>query len=304
MPTSRRNTCACRRRRCGSPRRHVRARRACAHDPRLRRGHAGRRARDARRPGARRQRSGGRRGVDAARRRRQGHLGAAATHPHEETLTPVQSGKWANLQRQDYIPSRLVENLYWLGRYTVRCENNARLLLRTLAARSDARVWAHARQICRDLGAVAPKREVFDALRTRECAGPAGRRQASRLVRIAGAQPAVGALLARRRRPAAPDAGGHGHARQQPRSLRTRAAVARRAHRLLRRRHDARRGLARDAPRPAHRAHAVRRQHPRAPAREPRTPRGPRPSSGCSTSATARLSTARATSAFRACRRC
>jgi uncharacterized alpha-E superfamily protein len=96
--------------------------------------------------------------------------------PHDDTVAqaetaPVQSGKWANLQRQDYIPSRLVENLYWLGRYTVRCENNARLLLRTLAARSDARVWVHARQICRDLGAVSAETEILDALRTRDSQG-------------------------------------------------------------------------------------------------------------------------------------
>src|SRR6478752_908767 len=92
-------------------------------------------------------------------------------NPHEDTLTSIQSGKWANLQRQDYIPSRLVENLYWLGRYTVRCENTARLLLRTLGARSDARVWAHSRQICRDLGAVSAETEIFDALRTRDSQG-------------------------------------------------------------------------------------------------------------------------------------
>jgi hypothetical protein len=91
--------------------------------------------------------------------------------PHDETITSAQSGKWANLQRQDYIPSRLVENLYWLGRYTVRCENASRLLLRTLAARAEARVWTHARQICRDLGAVSAEGEVFDALRTRESQG-------------------------------------------------------------------------------------------------------------------------------------
>ena len=89
----------------------------------------------------------------------------------DETVAPVQSGRWSNLQRQDYIPSRLVENLYWLGRYTVRSENTARLMLRTLAARSDARVWAHARQICRDLGVVAAGTEVFDALRTRDGQG-------------------------------------------------------------------------------------------------------------------------------------
>ena len=87
---------------------------------------------------------------------------------HEDTLTAVQSGRWATAQRQDYIPSRLVENLYWLGRYTVRCENIARLLLRTLAARSDARVFPHARQVCRDLGAVGPDGDVFDALRDQD----------------------------------------------------------------------------------------------------------------------------------------
>ncbi len=81
------------------------------------------------------------------------------------------TGTWASFQRQDYIPSRLVENLYWLGRYTVRAENDARLLLRTLGARSDARVWHHARQICRDLGAVSPDLEIYDALRSRDAPG-------------------------------------------------------------------------------------------------------------------------------------
>jgi uncharacterized circularly permuted ATP-grasp superfamily protein/uncharacterized alpha-E superfamily protein len=94
-----------------------------------------------------------------------------ADNPHEETITSVQSGRWALLQRQDYIPSRLVENLYWLGRYTVRCENSSRLLLRTLAARSDSRVWAHAQKICRDLGVIEKEAEVIDALRTPDAPG-------------------------------------------------------------------------------------------------------------------------------------
>jgi len=94
---------------------------------------------------------------------------------HDETLSPespdAQSGRWVNA-RHDYIPSRLVENLYWLGRYTVRCENTARLLLRSLAARSDSRVFPHARQICRNLGAVAREGEIFDALRVPGEFGP------------------------------------------------------------------------------------------------------------------------------------
>jgi len=95
--------------------------------------------------------------------------------PHDETRQPeplnLQPGKWAAQARQDYIPSRLVENLYWLGRYAVRCENIARLLQRTLAARSDARVFPHARQVCRDLGAVAEDGNVFDALRVTDSQG-------------------------------------------------------------------------------------------------------------------------------------
>jgi uncharacterized circularly permuted ATP-grasp superfamily protein/uncharacterized alpha-E superfamily protein len=57
--------------------------------------------------------------------------------------------------RHDDIPSRLVENLYWFGRYTVRCEDKARLLRGTLAARVDEDVWNAAVRFCRDLGVVA-----------------------------------------------------------------------------------------------------------------------------------------------------
>jgi uncharacterized circularly permuted ATP-grasp superfamily protein/uncharacterized alpha-E superfamily protein len=80
-------------------------------------------------------------------------------------------GKWTMQARQDYIPSRLVENLYWLGRYTVRCENVARLTLRTLAARSDGRVFPHARQVCRNLDVIGPESEIVDALRTPDARG-------------------------------------------------------------------------------------------------------------------------------------
>jgi uncharacterized circularly permuted ATP-grasp superfamily protein/uncharacterized alpha-E superfamily protein len=90
-------------------------------------------------------------------------LGAAGTDSAQEGAPAA--GKWATAQRQDYIPSRLVENLYWLGRYAVRCENTARLLMRTLGARSDARVWVHARDICRDMEAVEPEGEVAGAVR-------------------------------------------------------------------------------------------------------------------------------------------
>jgi uncharacterized circularly permuted ATP-grasp superfamily protein/uncharacterized alpha-E superfamily protein len=74
-------------------------------------------------------------------------------------------------QRHDHIPSRLVENLYWLGRYAVRAENNARLLLRTLGARSDPRTWQRAIEISRALDALGPEQEIFDALRSRDAPG-------------------------------------------------------------------------------------------------------------------------------------
>ena len=66
---------------------------------------------------------------------------------------PVSAVKTHSAQvRHDDIPSRLVENLYWFGRYTVRCEDKARLLRGTLAARSDEAVWNAAVKFCRDLG--------------------------------------------------------------------------------------------------------------------------------------------------------
>jgi uncharacterized circularly permuted ATP-grasp superfamily protein/uncharacterized alpha-E superfamily protein len=97
-----------------------------------------------------------------------------ASDTHEETLAEAQTVRIAPAERKDYIPSRLVENLYWLGRYAVRCENSARLLLRTLAARSDSRVWSHARDICLALGAVPPSTDVPDALRAPESQGLRG----------------------------------------------------------------------------------------------------------------------------------
>jgi uncharacterized circularly permuted ATP-grasp superfamily protein/uncharacterized alpha-E superfamily protein len=96
---------------------------------------------------------------------------ALSSGAHDEPDPASQSGRWADYQRQDYSPSRLVENLYWLGRYAVRAENTARLLMRTLAARSDSRVWQHAQQVCRVLGVVAPEQDVAEALRSREPQG-------------------------------------------------------------------------------------------------------------------------------------
>ena len=57
--------------------------------------------------------------------------------------------------RHDEVPSRLVENLYWFGRYLVRCEDKARLLRATLAARVDFAAWQAAVSAGRSLGVIA-----------------------------------------------------------------------------------------------------------------------------------------------------
>ncbi|HTV79001.1 MAG TPA: circularly permuted type 2 ATP-grasp protein [Steroidobacteraceae bacterium] len=62
--------------------------------------------------------------------------------------------------RQEFTPSRLVENLFWMGRYTVRCEDKAELLRATLAVRVDQQLWRSAARLCRELdviGTLDPK---------------------------------------------------------------------------------------------------------------------------------------------------
>ena len=67
--------------------------------------------------------------------------------------------------RDQQIPSRLVENLYWFGRYLVRCEDKARLLRGTISARLDEKVWNFAVEYCRTLGVVAPDSDPARSLR-------------------------------------------------------------------------------------------------------------------------------------------
>lgn len=66
--------------------------------------------------------------------------------------------------RADEIPSRLVENLFWLGRYAVRCEGKARLLRSTLGARIDASVWKSAVALCHYFGLTEQDRDPAQSL--------------------------------------------------------------------------------------------------------------------------------------------
>ncbi len=70
-----------------------------------------------------------------------------------------------SLVRQDDIPSRVVENLFWLGRYAVRCEDKSRLIRSTLAVRVDASSWRLAVKFCRDLGFVGARLDPSESLR-------------------------------------------------------------------------------------------------------------------------------------------
>ena len=67
--------------------------------------------------------------------------------------------------RYDEIPSRLVENLYWFGRYSVRCEDKASLLRATLGSRIDDSVWKAAVGICRHIGLIPLDAEPTGSLR-------------------------------------------------------------------------------------------------------------------------------------------
>jgi uncharacterized circularly permuted ATP-grasp superfamily protein len=137
--------------------------------------------------------------------------------------------------RPDEVPSRLAENLFWLGRYTVRCADNARLLRSTVRVRIDRSVWIHAVRMPRPGAAgqgLRVARQPRGPLRNR------GGRQANRLVRLPGTQPLLGTLLACGRRTATAGAGGNCVAPGTTRSARATRAIPGGAIRLRRRRHD------------------------------------------------------------------
>ena len=77
----------------------------------------------------------------------------------------VSAGTPALRLRQQQIASRLVESLYWFGRYLARCEDKARLLRGTIAARIDEPVWTAALAFCREIGAVSAGAEPATSLR-------------------------------------------------------------------------------------------------------------------------------------------
>jgi uncharacterized alpha-E superfamily protein len=70
--------------------------------------------------------------------------------------------------RHDELPSGLVENLFWLGRYAERCENKTRLLRATFAVRADPRLWETALATCYHFGVLDEEREPAESLFDRD----------------------------------------------------------------------------------------------------------------------------------------
>jgi len=58
------------------------------------------------------------------------------------------AGSAPRVLRHDDLPSRLAENLFWLGRYSERCDGKARLIRATLGVRANVLFWPEALQTC------------------------------------------------------------------------------------------------------------------------------------------------------------
>jgi uncharacterized circularly permuted ATP-grasp superfamily protein/uncharacterized alpha-E superfamily protein len=79
---------------------------------------------------------------------------AADRHAFDDGGTPGATSRTA--VRHDDLPSSLAENLFWLGRYSERCDGKARLLRASLTVRSNGAAWPMAVDTCRRFG-VMPK---------------------------------------------------------------------------------------------------------------------------------------------------
>ena len=62
--------------------------------------------------------------------------------------------------RHDDLPSSLAENLFWLGRYSERCEDKARLLRATMGMRPNTTLWPQVLETCRHFVATS----LFDTV--------------------------------------------------------------------------------------------------------------------------------------------
>jgi len=66
--------------------------------------------------------------------------------------------------RNEDLPSRLVENLFWMGRYADRCDAKARLVRASLALDSRSESWRHAMHVCAHFGVLADDADLAASL--------------------------------------------------------------------------------------------------------------------------------------------
>ncbi|HEY5808821.1 MAG TPA: circularly permuted type 2 ATP-grasp protein, partial [Povalibacter sp.] len=93
----------------------------------------------------------------------------APDHTAEDADSAVPANR--RRSRNEDLPSRLVENLFWMGRYAERCEDKARLARATLALDTRSDSWKHAINTCAHFGVLAEKADLttslFDAANSR-----------------------------------------------------------------------------------------------------------------------------------------
>lgn len=65
--------------------------------------------------------------------------------------------------RHQEVPSRVGENLFWLGRYQERCEHKLRLLRGTLNWRVDEKLWQHGQAACERAGVILDNDDISAA---------------------------------------------------------------------------------------------------------------------------------------------
>ncbi len=74
--------------------------------------------------------------------------------------------------RNEDLPSRLVENLFWMGRYAERCEDKARLARATLALETRSESWKQAINACAHFGVLSEHADLQNSLF--DAANPSG----------------------------------------------------------------------------------------------------------------------------------
>ena len=94
-----------------------------------------------------------------------------STEASEESTAPIARTEQRSTARQQDLPSTLVENLFWMGRYAERCEDKTRLLRATLGLRRNLPFCAEAVEICKQFGAAS----VFNPEKRFTLSGDIGR---------------------------------------------------------------------------------------------------------------------------------